>query len=211
MLNRAFRCAVQVPELKMECLQLPGTCERLPDEERLELTQQLRQAAALLASVPSLVFGDPSKKGALQRSFSLSPWPAEEELSVTCMGALQALAPRLGCLALALTAPLSVSMVGEMGRVLGSHTHILCLTSVNKKCCISEQKVLEGLFVALPLLEVLYLGLGGPADEVKFMLHHLASVCKAAHRQIELQVPKTKISDAQAAAVAGEGVQVVLI
>lgn len=95
-------------------------------EERQALTQQLHQAAAPLGSVPSLVCGDPSKTGALQCSLSLYPWPADEQVAVWFMGALMPLAPRLGCLALELTAPLPVPVVSERDVCLGiAHTHIV--------------------------------------------------------------------------------------
>lgn len=74
-LSNTFRCAVQVPEHKLRRLKLPDAYE-LPGEQM----QQLRQAAALLAAIPSLAFSNPSSSCALERSLSLQFWPGRLSL-----------------------------------------------------------------------------------------------------------------------------------
>lgn len=180
----------------------------------------MHQSAALLACVPSLVFGDPSSRSALYRSLLVTSWPPDEQLAGAYMGALEPLAPHLGCLAL--SAPLSASLISEMGRVLGKHTHTLCLTYVSLRMtgvlCYDAQDHGQGvrtvwgsLLSALPRLSVLDLGLGGSYDKRMILLQQVASACEAAGRQIELQVPKEMVNEAQAAIFTRGRVRVVCV
>lgn len=53
-------------------------------------------------------------------------WPADEELATALVGALQPLAPWLGCICL-IDAPMSPGLIAALGLVLGRHTHTLIL------------------------------------------------------------------------------------
>lgn len=88
-------------------------------EEEQECIEDLRQAATLLAAVPSFTTG---MKG---RSFGVFMWPRDGEQTVAVLDALQPLAPCLTGLIMkgALFTPTTVA---AMGRVLGNCTHTVC-------------------------------------------------------------------------------------
>lgn len=203
---------MQVPHLKLTGLVLPYAGGPLTEQQRQACTQEVRQAAVLLAAVPSLVMGkEPGSSDGLKRSFTVTAWPGNVELAAAYLRAIEPLGPRLGSVCLGAKwygdldkRPLSPSLIAALGWVLRSHTHTLCIyiRGAEKITPALWQQLLS----ALPLLVVVYL------DGVSFSsLHTLVTACAVEGRRMEVQLPAWRVTNQQAAAIASEWVRVVRV
>lgn len=92
----ACHTIMQVPQLRLAAGLVLPRCPRQPTGQQVQArTQELRQAAELLAAVPGLALGREPAIGrinAKKNSWVISCWSEGEELAIACVLALQPLA-----------------------------------------------------------------------------------------------------------------------
>lgn len=143
--------------------------------------------------VPSLIIGEPGSTTLLGRSFCVGGWPADGQLTVGLLDALEPLIPRLASVAL-VGALLSNNTVAAMGRVLGALTHTLCL-SYTSRADGPSKLLLEYLLPSLPHLAVMHADMYEPRYGVPLGLNSLAAACQAVQRCMLVQVDSGFMSE----------------
>lgn len=164
--------------------------------------QELRQASVLLAAAPGLDIGeldsclagehseDRQPNKAKDNGLMLMDWPIhKEQLAEGLWGALGPLAPRVPGIELynldldGFRMP--DSAVVAMGRVLGPHTHTLCLPASNN----GTVKLWKDILAAFPHLAVLQTS-GGHENLIKGY-RSLAAACKSVKRCLKVHMEKS--------------------